>query len=132
MNYCQKGREMLLDLKRAEFLPAYDDEGMRLITNELSDIHGKLTTVMQEHDAAVIDAYPDDVKVCLSYYHQCITRNRRYINRYFKYTHGLIIELRNNACSSHHIHNQLSDAPNRQDSNTTMGNWNSATRENTA
>jgi hypothetical protein len=84
MNYCQKGRELLLDLKRAEFLPAYDDEGMRVITSELIDISTKITTVMAANATSVMDAYPDDIKVCLSYYHNCISRNRRYINRYRK------------------------------------------------
>lgn len=78
MNHCQKGRELLMDLKRSDFLPAYDDEGIRIILAEMSDIHNKLIEITNEHEEG---NYPDGVKVTLVYYHQCLNRNKRYLNR---------------------------------------------------
>ena len=83
MNYCQKGRELLMDLKRSDFLPAYDDEGVRLIVFEMNEIHNKLAEIMSEADVDDIDAYPQSVKSTISYYHECLCRNIRYLNRYF-------------------------------------------------
>jgi GINS complex subunit 1 len=77
MNHCQKGRELLMDLKRSDFLPAYDDEGIRIILAEMSDIHNKLIEITNDQEGN----YPDGVKVTLVYYHQCLNRNKRYLNR---------------------------------------------------
>lgn len=78
MNHCQKGRELLMDLKRSDFLPAYDDEGIRMILAEMSDLHNKLIEISNDYEE---DNYPDSVKVTLVYYHQCLNRNKRYLNR---------------------------------------------------
>ena len=93
MNYCQKGRELLMDLKRSDFLPAYDDEGIRLMTNELVDLHGRLEAIIQDMGGNT-DALSDSTKATVTYYHACINRNRRYINCYLTHRIGKIRMLR--------------------------------------
>ena len=81
MNYCQKGRELLMDLKRSDFLPSYDDEGVRLLLSEMTDIHSKFAEAVDSTNISLLDSYPPAVRSMLSYYQECLCRNRRYINR---------------------------------------------------
>ena len=78
MNYCQKGRELLLDLKRSDFLPAYDEDGVRTVIAEINDLSGKIYAILNENEG---EEFPGPVRVCLSYYNECLKRNRRYLNR---------------------------------------------------
>jgi GINS complex subunit 1 len=78
MNYCLKGREMLLDLKRSEWLPVFDEDGVRILINEVCDIHNRLKSIITTYE----ENYPDPVRVSITYYHQCLSRNQRYINWY--------------------------------------------------
>lgn len=72
-----------MDLKRSDFLPAYDDEGVRLIVSEMNEIHNKLEEIMKnEADADDIDSFQQSVKPTMFYYHECLCRNNRYLNRY--------------------------------------------------
>jgi len=82
MTYCQRGRELLGDLQRAEFLPMYDDEGVRQVVSEIGDLAQKVTQVM-----AQLDTQPDSVKVGLQYHVTCLKRNLRYMQSF--YTHRL-------------------------------------------
>ena len=34
MAYCQRGRELLQDLQRSDFLPAFDEDGARVGINQ--------------------------------------------------------------------------------------------------
>ena len=81
MNYCQKGRELLLDLKRADFLPANDDEGVRLLISEMNEIVAKLTDITNSTDLSDNSVHAESVKPTVSYYLECLQRNNRYINR---------------------------------------------------
>ena len=69
---------MLLDLKRSEWLPPYDEDGARTLLNETSDVFQKLQTlVLAKNDPTALS---DPVKVRISYLHQCVDRNHRYLN----------------------------------------------------
>jgi len=35
MTFCQRGRELLSDLQRSDFLPPYDDDGVRVLLLEM-------------------------------------------------------------------------------------------------
>lgn len=70
-----------MDLKRSDFLPSYDDEGVRLLLSEMNDLHDKFAEMVSSTTDADIDPYSPAVKAALSYYHECLCRNRRYINR---------------------------------------------------
>ena len=52
MTYCQRGRELLSDLQRSDFLPQYDEEGVRQVINEIADLANKITTTMLELEVA--------------------------------------------------------------------------------
>lgn len=81
MNYCQKGKELLMDLKRSDFLPAYDDEGVRIIIAELTDIFTKIESIIDQYPEMPLSDYPDSVKVTMAYFSECVNRNLRYIDR---------------------------------------------------
>ena len=70
-----------MDLKRSDFLPSYDDEGVRLLLSEMNDLHDKFAEIVSSTTDADVDPYSPAVKAALSYYHECLCRNRRYINR---------------------------------------------------
>lgn len=74
MAYCQRGRELLNDLQRSDFLPAYDDEGVRQVLIEVGDLATKIQTTAMELDGA-----PDSVKIGLMYHNTCLRRNLRYL-----------------------------------------------------
>lgn len=96
-NYCLKGKEMILDLKvsqrcfvyaiqklkfvfllqRSDWLPAYDEEGIRTLLAELIEIVQKLSSSMEVLNQPNM---PNAVKVRAVYLHQCLIRNHKYIN----------------------------------------------------
>jgi hypothetical protein len=43
-----KGREMLLDLQRSDFLPPWDEEGTRLLFEEMADSLNKCKDIVGE------------------------------------------------------------------------------------
>ncbi|KAL7468716.1 hypothetical protein ACHAXS_008953 [Conticribra weissflogii] len=47
MNYGQRGRELLLDLKRSDWLPTYNDEGVRATLQEISLHTDELTYLVR-------------------------------------------------------------------------------------
>ena len=78
MNNCLRGKELLLDLQRSDFLPPWDDEGIRTVSNEMVDMYGKLRRADNEYrgfDESSIDT-------AKAYYGLCIMRNRRYLFSY--------------------------------------------------
>ena len=68
---------LYLCAQRSDWLPAYDDEGIRQLLNEMTEVHQRLKEI--------IDLYsgerPDPVKVSIAYYMQIQQRNRRYLYR---------------------------------------------------
>jgi hypothetical protein len=45
MAYCLKGRELMLDLQRSDWLPAYDEDGVRQVVEEVN----KISKLNKEH-----------------------------------------------------------------------------------
>ena len=78
-----------MDLKRSDFLPAYDDEGVRLIVSEMNEIQNKLLETMKKVDVDDIDT---NFRTTISYYHECLRRNIRYLNRYLSSIPVITIE----------------------------------------
>jgi GINS complex subunit 1 len=83
MTFCLRGRELLGDLQRADFLPPYDDEGLRQVILEISDLVNKASTVAVQG----LDNQPAAVKVGFQYHTTCLNRNLRYLFAF--YTHRL-------------------------------------------
>lgn len=82
MQNCQKGRELLLTLQRSDWLPQYEEEGVRTVLNEMTSSWNQIVSIMTESQT---DDIPDSVKVTLVYHHQCLSRNRRYLNAFFSH-----------------------------------------------
>jgi GINS complex subunit 1 len=78
MNNCLRGRELLLDLQRSDFLPPWDEEGVRTVSNEMADMYVKLRNADAEY-RSLSEASTDTAK---AYYGLCIMRNRRYLYSY--------------------------------------------------
>lgn len=85
MAYCQRGRELLSDLQRSDFLPAYDDEGVRQVIIEITDLTLKVETGATEVSGGTA---PDAIKVGLVYHNTCLRRNLRYMLAFL--THRLM------------------------------------------
>ena len=66
-----RGRELLLDLQRSDFLPPWDEEGVRTVATEIVDMYGKLT-----------ERTDDGFLVNDAFYGLCMIRNRRYLASY--------------------------------------------------
>lgn len=73
-----------MDLKRSDFLPAYDEEGVRVVLSEMSELHSKLDDLVNRYPDITdrIEDLHESVKVTLIYYTGCMNRNNRYLNRY--------------------------------------------------
>ena len=72
-----------MDLKRSDFLPAYDEEGVRIVLSEMTDLHSKLVDLYERHPGmANLETLDENVKVTLIYYTGCMNRNSRYLSRY--------------------------------------------------
>lgn len=78
MQNCQKGRELLLDLQRSDWLPTFDEAGVRAVISEMTELWGKILTIF-DADGEIDDA----AKVTLVYHHQCLSRNKKYMIAYF-------------------------------------------------
>lgn len=72
MNYCLRGRQLLLDLQRSEFLPPWDEEGVRTVANEINDMFLKISDNIDD----------DGNKINNAYYGLSLVRNRRYLSSY--------------------------------------------------
>lgn len=87
MNYCQRGREIVADLKRAEWLPRYEEEGIRIVLQECNTLWDKVIQVRSH-------AQTDATKVSQVFHSQCVLRNKKYIESYILYRMNKIKELR--------------------------------------
>lgn len=87
---------MILDLKRSDWLPAYDEEGIRTLLAELIEIVQKLSSSMEVLNQPNM---PNAVKVRAVYLHQCLIRNHKYINGYLLHRMKKVREARWNVGS---------------------------------
>lgn len=82
---------MLLDLKRSNWLPPYDDEGVRIILNEMDNQAGEIERMHQELENGVLS---NAARVKGRYDLMCLTRNVRYINSYLNHRNEKIRQIR--------------------------------------
>lgn len=75
MTHCNRGRELLVDLQRAEWLPPYDEEGVRSVLKEMNDMWGVQASLQARTEDPDIDA-------ATVYFNHCLDRNRRYMLSY--------------------------------------------------
>ena len=48
--YCVRGKEMLRDLQRSDWLPPYDDEGIRTIYSEMNSATNNIVDYCEQHN----------------------------------------------------------------------------------
>ena len=78
MSLPTRGRDMLVSLQRSEFLPPWDEEGVRVVTTEMSDAFENLSAIAEEHGSR-IDSI--STKINVVYHNTCLQRNKRYLSR---------------------------------------------------
>jgi GINS complex subunit 1 len=91
MTYCQKGRELILDLQRSDWLPAYDEDGVRQVIEEAN----KSIKSLEDHvNHRKVRDIPSEEKPLAVYLLACFNRNIRYSHAYFTHRLGKIRSLR--------------------------------------
>ena len=72
---------MLLDLQRSDFLPPWDEEGVRTVSNEMEDMYMNIMKLRNaENEYRGFDEASSGTSK--AYYALCIMRNRRYLFSY--------------------------------------------------
>ncbi len=97
MTFCQRGKELLLDLNRSDFIPAYDDDGVRVVISEvqeLSDIIAKLTMMNDNENDDDNEDNNVEFKLPTLYHTLCMRRNMKYLYCYINYRLSKISSLR--------------------------------------
>lgn len=80
--YCQKAKALLAGLKRSDWLPPYDEDGVRRVTEECR----ALFRFVQELNPDVEElARVPELSCTLIVLHQCVLRNRRCLLAYASY-----------------------------------------------
>ena len=87
MTHCTRGRELLLETQRAEWLPHYDEEGIRSVLKEMNEMWNALEGLHEGEDEQDNDA-------AIMYFSQCLDRNRRYLLSYYLHRLEKIRDLR--------------------------------------
>ena len=80
MAYCMKGRELLLDLQRSDWLPAYDEDGVRQVLGEANEIVNQLNQHLHGRSSKTL---PNEEKPYTIYLQTCFNRDIRYSHAYF-------------------------------------------------
>jgi uncharacterized protein (UPF0371 family) len=81
-----RGKELLNDLKRSDFLPSWDEDGVQSVINELSQEFRTINQVTNARHIAnsgqrgLLDA-SNGTKACWSINNTAISRNFRVLNR---------------------------------------------------
>ncbi len=71
--------QFTLLLQRSEWLPPFDDEGLRVMITEVDELSARLKHIVE---TTKDQNYANPVRVAITYFHQCLSRNHRYIDRY--------------------------------------------------
>ncbi len=84
MTFCQRGRELMLDLQRSDWLPAYDEDGVRQVMEEMNKISKNINEHVNQRRLQDLEIAEKPYVVYLA---ACLNRNLRYSHAYF--THRL-------------------------------------------
>ncbi|CAM9552250.1 unnamed protein product, partial [Discosporangium mesarthrocarpum] len=91
MNFGAKGRALLVELKRSDWLPPYSEDGVRGVLAEIQALWDELEDTLGGKST---DEVPDPVKVSLVVHHQAILRNKRCLLAYVNWRSARIAQLR--------------------------------------
>lgn len=89
--YCQKGRELLMDLQRSDWLPAYDEHGITQVIGEMNTIQEQQNKHLDGRQESTL---PKEDKPYRQYLRGCFDRNLRYSHAYFVHRMDKIRSLR--------------------------------------
>lgn len=122
MNYGQRGRELLLDLKRSDWLPPYSDEGVRATLQEISLHFDELSDQVDAANSAAARAsgggkggagsIPMESRPAMILHDAAIRRNKRCLLAYHAYRMDKLRALRweTSAALPPHVRSLLSEA----------------------
>ncbi len=73
-----KGRELLLELKRSDWLPPYNDDGVKGVLREINALKAEIDDTMESTlDGEVEEEIPMGVRISLVVQHTSLLRNKR-------------------------------------------------------
>ena len=122
MNYGQRGRELLLDLKRSDWLPPYNEEGVRATLQEISLHFDELSDQVDAANSAAARAaggdkgssgsIPMESRPAMILHDAAIRRNKRCLLAYHAYRMDKLRALRweTSAALPPHVRSLLSEA----------------------
>lgn len=125
MNYGQRGRELLLDLKRSDWLPPYNDEGVRATLQEISLHFDELSDQVDAANSAAARSsgdgtsgsksggkIPMETRPAMILHDAAIRRNKRCLLAYHAYRMDRLRALRweTSAVLPPHVRALLSEA----------------------
>ncbi|OQR93597.1 DNA replication complex GINS protein PSF1 [Thraustotheca clavata] len=92
MAVCTKAKELLLELTRSEWLPPYNEDSVRQISQEVHGFHKQVLKKLQAYEDDIAEHPAEQCNVLVS--HQCLMRNKRTILAYLNHRVNKIKELR--------------------------------------
>mmetsp|Transcript_21023 Transcript_21023/g.41232 ORF Transcript_21023/g.41232 Transcript_21023/m.41232 type:complete len:195 (+) Transcript_21023:198-782(+) len=94
--YGSKARELVLELKRSDWLPTYNDEGVRLVLGEIDALYKRMRARMEDASDPRDPYYACPLMV----YHVSTLRNKRCLLAYLKHRADALGQLRWDAGSA--------------------------------
>ena len=88
-----KGRELLLELKRSEWLPPYNDDGCRRVIEEMGAMYDEIRATL-ESEAYDPENVDDGITTGLVVHHQSLLRSKRCIIAYLSHRLEKVKQLR--------------------------------------
>ena len=115
MNYGQRSRELLLELKRSDFIPPYNDETVRATFSEISLHFDELNDQVEASTKAQTkstDKIPVSSRAALILHDEAIRRNKRCLLAYHAYRIEKLKRLRWDTAAAlpPHVKSLLSEA----------------------
>ena len=116
MNYGQRGKDLLLDLKRSDWLPPYNDENVREVLSEIELHFKELTAQAKAADQVSLESgegnkLPMQFRPAMLLHEAAIRRNKRCLLAYHKYRMEKLKALRWDTSASlpEHVRSLLSE-----------------------
>ncbi len=112
MNYGQRSKELLLELKRSDFLPSYNDEAVRAIVSEISLHFDEMNDQVEASAKASSDKIPVSSRPALILHDEAIRRNKRCLLAYHAHRLEKLKRLRRDTAAAlpPHVKSLLSEA----------------------
>lgn len=79
----KNGKELLLELKRSDWLPSYSSDKIQMIFKDIGNHFQNVDHLMKSIDNE--QGLPDDLKACLLIHYQTIQRSKRCLMAYTDY-----------------------------------------------